>query len=148
VRSQDFDNSGSLRVSEVRLFQYEIVLKWNYPKWCKFWRFSRAVPKSLHSATYQQLTLLLTSTRLKSGLTPHKVADALKTHQSYIAKVEGGESRIDVVEFMELARVLGIAPSTLLKKLEAQFPGKVIVVQYHILRRRWIRPAAPQKLYL
>jgi ribosome-binding protein aMBF1 (putative translation factor) len=112
-------------VSGVILFQYGIILKWNYSKSRKFWRFSRAVTKSLHSATYQQLTVLLTSTRLKSGLTQQKVADALKTHQSYIAKVEGGERRIDVVEFMELARALGVAPSALLKKLEAQFPDKV-----------------------
>jgi transcriptional regulator with XRE-family HTH domain len=41
-----------------------------------------------------------------------------KTHQSYVAKVEGGERRIDVVEFMELAKVLGVAPTSLLKKLE------------------------------
>ena len=60
----------------------------------------------------------------KSGLTQQEVADALKTHQSYVAKVEGGEQRIDVVEFLELAKALGIVPSNLLKKLESTLPAK------------------------
>jgi transcriptional regulator with XRE-family HTH domain len=82
------------------------------------------VTKSLHSTTYRKLTELLVQARRKSGLTQQDVADALKTHQSYIAKVEGGERRIDVVEFMELAKALGLVPSNLLKKLEAAIPAK------------------------
>jgi transcriptional regulator with XRE-family HTH domain len=82
------------------------------------------VTKSLHSPTYEKLTALLVQARRKSGMTQQEVADALKTHQSYVAKVEGGERRIDVVEFMELARVLGFVPSNLLKKLEAPLPTK------------------------
>jgi hypothetical protein len=35
-----------------------------------------------------------------------------------VAKVKGGERRIDVVEFIELAKVFGVVPSKLLKKLE------------------------------
>jgi transcriptional regulator with XRE-family HTH domain len=82
------------------------------------------VTKSLHSDTYVQLIDLLLEARLKSGLTQQQVADVLKTHQSYVAKVEGGERRIDVVEFMELTRALGVVPSNLLKKLEAAAPKK------------------------
>jgi transcriptional regulator with XRE-family HTH domain len=82
------------------------------------------VTKSLHSPTYEKLTELLVQARRKSGLTQQDVADALKTHQSYVAKVEGGERRIDVVEFMELAKVLGVVPSNLLKKLESTLPAK------------------------
>lgn len=84
----------------------------------------RAVTKSLHSPAYRRLTELLVQARQKSGLTQHQVADALQTTQSYIAKVEGGERRIDVVEFMELARILGVGPSAVLKKLEAAFPAR------------------------
>jgi transcriptional regulator with XRE-family HTH domain len=87
-----------------------------------FWTLR--VTKSLHSPTYEKLTELLVQARRKSGMTQQDVADALKTHQSYVAKVEGGERRIDVVEFIELARVLGIVPSSLLKKLEAAVPAK------------------------
>ena len=87
------------------------------------WDPSR-VTKSLHTATYQKLTTLLVEARRKSGLTQQQVADALKTHQSYVAKVEGGERRIDVVEFIELARALGVVPSNLIRKLETAFATK------------------------
>jgi transcriptional regulator with XRE-family HTH domain len=87
-----------------------------------FWTLR--VTKSLHSPTYRKLTALLVQARRKSGLTQQEVADALKTHQSYVAKVEGGERRIDVVEFMELAKALGVVPSNLLKKLESAVPTK------------------------
>ena len=80
--------------------------------------------KSLHSDAYDELTMLLVAARKKAGLKQQQVANALGTHQSYVAKVEGGERRIDVIEFMELARVLGVIPSSLLKKLEAAFPPK------------------------
>jgi ribosome-binding protein aMBF1 (putative translation factor) len=104
------------------LVRGQVILIWDYSKaellihaqilWtCR-------VTKSLHSPAYEKLTELLVQARRKSGLTQQEVADALKTHQSYVAKVEGGERRIDVVEFMELARVLGVVPSSLLKKLE------------------------------
>jgi transcriptional regulator with XRE-family HTH domain len=82
------------------------------------------VTKSLHSLTYRKLTELLVQARRKSGLTQQEVADALKTHQSYVAKVEGGERRIDVVEFVEMANALGVVPSSLLKKLEAALSAK------------------------
>jgi transcriptional regulator with XRE-family HTH domain len=82
------------------------------------------VTKSLHSPTYRKLTELLVQARRKSGLTQQEVANALKTHQSYVAKVEGGERRIDIVEFIELAKALGVVPSGLLKKLEATLPAK------------------------
>jgi hypothetical protein len=52
------------------------------------------------------------------------LANALKTHQSSGAKVEGSERRIDVVAFMDLANALGLVPSNLLKKLEAVLPAK------------------------
>jgi transcriptional regulator with XRE-family HTH domain len=77
------------------------------------------VTKSLHSHKYRQLTALVLETRRKAGLSQQQVADSLKTQQSYIAKIEGGERRIDVVEFMELAKALGVVLPASLKKPEA-----------------------------
>ena len=79
---------------------------------------------SLHPDAYEKLIRLLVAARKKTGLTQQQVADALGTHQSYVAKVEGGKRRIDVIEFIELAKALGVVPSSLLKKLEAAFPSK------------------------
>ena len=75
--------------------------------------------KSLHTAAYQKLTALLLAARRDSGLTQQEVADRLNTHQSYVAKVEKGERRIDVVEFIQLVRVIGVSSPALIKKIEA-----------------------------
>ena len=40
----------------------------------------------------------------------------LKRSQSFIAKIEVGERRIDVVEFIEIARALGREPADLLAR--------------------------------
>lgn len=46
-----------------------------------------------------------------------QVADRLERPQSFIAKVEGGERRIDLVEFVALSRALDTDPRTLLDTL-------------------------------
>ena len=60
---------------------------------------------------------LLVETRKANGLTHQDVADKLGKPQSYVAKVEGGERRLDVVEFIEMARALGAEPSALFDRL-------------------------------
>ena len=75
--------------------------------------------KSLHTDAYQRLTELLREARKKAGLTQQEVADRLNTHQSYVAKVEKGERRIDVVEFVQLARAIEASSPALIRKIEA-----------------------------
>lgn len=73
--------------------------------------------RSLHTPDYAALVGLLVETRKEHGLTQQDVADKLGKPQSYIAKVEGGERRLDVVEFIALSRALGVNPSTLFDRL-------------------------------
>ena len=42
-------------------------------------------------------------------------------HQSFIAKYEGGERRLDVVEFLAITRAIGADPIKLMKSLIKQF---------------------------
>ncbi len=55
-------------------------------------------------------------TRKRAGLTQQEVADRLWP-QSFVAKYEGGERRIDIVEFLVIARALGADPVRLLRSL-------------------------------
>ncbi len=73
--------------------------------------------KSTHTAEYQCLVAILEDARQTSGMTQQQVADRLGKPQSYIAKVEGAERRIDVVEFIALARALDIDPKVLFAEL-------------------------------
>jgi transcriptional regulator with XRE-family HTH domain len=71
------------------------------------------VPRSIHSDQYKRLTTMLLATRKSAGLTQQDVADRLGKPQSYVAKIEGNERRIDLVEFVALANALGIEPNTM-----------------------------------
>jgi transcriptional regulator with XRE-family HTH domain len=55
--------------------------------------------------------------RKNAGLTQHDVAKRLRKPQSFVAKYEGGERRIDVVEFIAIMRVIGADPVRLLRAL-------------------------------
>ena len=69
--------------------------------------------KSTHTPEYRSLVELLTATRLEQSLTQQEVADRLGKPQSYVAKVEGAERRIDLIEFIDLASALGVDPNDL-----------------------------------
>ena len=73
----------------------------------------RSVTKCTHTREYRSLVELLTATRLEQSLTQQEVADRLGKPQSYVAKVEGAERRIDLLEFIDLARALGVDPNDL-----------------------------------
>ena len=46
--------------------------------------------------------------RKAAGLTQAEVAERIGQPQSFIAKVEGGERSLDVVEFVAVATVIGL----------------------------------------
>lgn len=69
--------------------------------------------KSLHLKSYASLLAVLINARRDRGLTQQMVADRLQKPQSYVAKIEGGERRLDIVEFVALTRALGIDPSAM-----------------------------------
>lgn len=74
--------------------------------------------KSLHSERHIRLAALLTEKRKQAGLTQAAVASALGRHQPFIANIENGERRLDVVEFLTLAEVVGFDPHDVLDELQ------------------------------
>jgi len=66
---------------------------------------------------YSELRELLVEARKNSNLTQVEVAERLDKPQSYVAKYEGAERRLDVIEFLEVAEALNISPVKLLKSL-------------------------------
>jgi transcriptional regulator with XRE-family HTH domain len=67
--------------------------------------------------TYERFQSLLLEARKKSGLSQQEVADRLGRPQTYVSKCELGTRRMDVVEFLEIAEVIGFDPLTFLRKL-------------------------------
>jgi transcriptional regulator with XRE-family HTH domain len=62
--------------------------------------------KSIHSPEHVRLRALLIAARKAAGLTQQEVGRRLKRPQSYFAKYEGGERRLDVIEFIAVVRAL------------------------------------------
>lgn len=67
--------------------------------------------KSLGSERHKALIDLLIQKREAAGLTQADLADRLGEYQSFVARLESGQRRIDVVEFLDLAEALGLDPA-------------------------------------
>lgn len=70
-----------------------------------------AMTKSLHSREHKALIEQLVQLRQEAQMTQRQVAKRLKVSHSWMAKVEGGERRLDVVEFFWLCNAMGVDPA-------------------------------------
>ena len=75
--------------------------------------------KSLYERRQAAFTELLKGARKEAGLTQAALAKKLRRPQSYVSKYERGDRRLDVIEFLETARVVGFDPHELLRELES-----------------------------
>lgn len=73
--------------------------------------------KSPHTQEYRFLINTLVSARKAAGITQQMLASQLGRPQSFVAKVESRERRIDVIEFLAITRVLGIDPCNIIQQL-------------------------------
>jgi transcriptional regulator with XRE-family HTH domain len=78
---------------------------------------ARRIRKSVHSPEQQFLRELLVDARDNAGLTQQKLARRLGKPQSFVAKYERGERRLDVVEFVVIAQAIGANPVRILRAL-------------------------------
>jgi transcriptional regulator with XRE-family HTH domain len=77
------------------------------------------MPKSLRTPRQERLQSLLADARKAKGMTQADVAKALGKPQSFVAKYENGERRIDVIEFVDIAAALGVVPGDILALIES-----------------------------
>ncbi|MGA2442086.1 MAG: helix-turn-helix transcriptional regulator [Tepidisphaeraceae bacterium] len=68
--------------------------------------------KSTYSGEYVRLRKRLVGIRANAGLTQRQLAKLLDVPHSWIAKVESGERRIDLVEFAWFCNACGNSPAT------------------------------------
>lgn len=78
---------------------------------------ARKLPKSAHTEGQKTFCALMLEAREKAGLTQQKLANKLDRPQSFIAKYENGERRLDVVEFVIIVRAIGADPLKILRAL-------------------------------
>lgn len=75
------------------------------------------MPKTLRTPRQQRLQELLAEVRKARKLTQSDVAARLNRPQSFVAKYEGGERRLDIIEFVEVAEALETDPCALMASL-------------------------------
>ncbi len=61
---------------------------------------------------------MLVEARTESGLTQVELAKKVSWQQTDISKVERGERRLDVVEFLQFAKALEIDPTDFILELQ------------------------------
>jgi len=77
------------------------------------------VTKSLRTEGHIALMQALVAARRDSGLTQQDLAKRLGRSQSFVAKIELGERRVEVVELVEIAKILGVPTRQLIEPVEA-----------------------------
>jgi transcriptional regulator with XRE-family HTH domain len=74
--------------------------------------------KSLHSTRYCQFRKRLTEARINAGISQADLAERLGKPQSFVSKFERGERRLDIIEFLDVAAILGLGPAAFLTDLQ------------------------------
>jgi transcriptional regulator with XRE-family HTH domain len=66
---------------------------------------------------YKHFLELFYQARVNSGFRQIDLAQIFEMPQSFISKIESGERRIDIIEFIEICEALNISPEEFIKTL-------------------------------
>jgi HTH-type transcriptional regulator/antitoxin HipB len=73
--------------------------------------------KTIHSKRHKRLVQILIDERKKAGIRQVELAQRLKRSQTWVARMEGRGRRIDVVEFLALAEIIGFDAAKIIGQL-------------------------------
>ena len=78
--------------------------------------------RSAFSPSYDALLRALKEARRAAGLRQADLAERLGKPQAFVSKIERGERRIDVIEFIVIARAIGIDEIALMARISQSLP--------------------------
>lgn len=78
---------------------------------------------SLHDEAYLRFVQRLAAARGASGLSQASVAEALGWNQSIVAKIETAQRRMDLIEFVRFAAVIGLDAARFVRQMQAEIDG-------------------------
>ena len=73
---------------------------------------------ALHSPIYARFRELIVQSRKDAGITQAELSERLGRPQSFVSKYEGGERRLDVIEFIQVCDALKEDPKTIINALK------------------------------
>jgi len=74
--------------------------------------------KTIHSKRHKRLVEAIIAKRKGAGIRQVQLAKKLKRSQTWIARLESGERRIDVIELIELANAIGFDASAIVAEVQ------------------------------
>jgi transcriptional regulator with XRE-family HTH domain len=81
-------------------------------------------PSSLFGPGHDQLVGMLVEMRENAGLTQQQLAVRLGRHRSFVWKTEGGQRRLDLIEFVKWCRVCGADADKAFRRVSAAIPQR------------------------
>lgn len=76
--------------------------------------------KSIHTPDYAAFLRLLKKVREEASMTQVELADVLNKTQSFVSKVERGETRLDIIQLRTLLVALGVTLPEFAARLERE----------------------------
>jgi transcriptional regulator with XRE-family HTH domain len=75
--------------------------------------------KSIYTKRQKRLRALLREARKNAGMTQDQLDRRLGAYKTFVSKYEKGDRRLDVVEFIAVAEVLGVEPEEVIAAVRA-----------------------------
>lgn len=75
------------------------------------------MPRGLQPNPHTKLRQLLVQARDDADLKQAQVAARLNRPQSFVSKYENGERKLDVIEFIDVCKALGVSPVALIGEI-------------------------------
>jgi predicted transcriptional regulator len=76
--------------------------------------------ESIHSKSYSMLRETLLAKRNELGLSQRELAKKLEVPHSFICKIETGDRRLDVIEFIKYCKALKTNPNNIIDDVQNQ----------------------------
>ncbi|UCQ11741.1 helix-turn-helix domain-containing protein [Edwardsiella tarda] len=84
----------------------------------RFWDKDRILTmSSIYSYEYRLIIKTLKVRRIELKITQAQLAQVLGKPQSFVSKIESGERRLDIIEFVHIARQLSLDFNEVLEKI-------------------------------
>lgn len=78
------------------------------------------MPKTIFEGANKVVVDMLRQARHDAGMTQRQLADRVHRDQSWVSLIEGSQRRVDVVEFITLARAIGVDPAALMSRIASE----------------------------
>ena len=90
------------------------------------WRNAQGMERPwVKSPSYEAAIKVIVEARKEAGLSQRDLAERLGKPRSFVSKIENRERRLDVVEFIAVARALELDSASLVQRIASALPARL-----------------------